>query len=167
MSLKEQLQVDIKQSLRDKDKATLATLRMITAEVKQREIDERISLDDAQIVVVLDKMQKQRKDSLRQFLAAKRDDLAEIEQVELKIIQRYLPQPLTDAEIKALIEQTIEACGATSMQQMGQVIGKLKPRTTAYVQKYTEQVDITPWKYVNQTGIAITVIVMAIYVYFS
>ena len=114
--------------MKSHDKPLLGILRLINAAIKQREIDERITLDDAQILAVLDKMTKQRRESLAQYQTANRQDLADQEQFELDIIQRYLPTPLTDDELNALIKQAIAATGAASMQDMGKVMNILKPQ---------------------------------------
>ena len=126
MSLKDKLQQDMKDAMRGGDKARLGIIRLILAAVKQREVDERIELDDAQITTVLDKMSKQRRDSLEQYEKAGRDDLAGQEQFELDILKSYLPEQLGDAEIDALIEEAVQATGASSMKDMGKVMGQLK-----------------------------------------
>jgi uncharacterized protein YqeY len=126
VSLKDKLQQDMKDAMRGGDKARLGIIRLILAAVKQREVDERIELDDAQITTVLDKMSKQRRDSLQQYEKAGRDDLAGQEQFELDILKSYLPEQLGDAEIDALIEEAVQATGASSMKDMGKVMGQLK-----------------------------------------
>ena len=126
MSLKDKLQQDMKDAMRGGDKPRLGVIRLILAAVKQREVDERIELDDAQITTVLDKMSKQRRDSLEQYEKAGRDDLAGQEQFELDILKSYLPEQLGDAEIDALIEEAVQATGASSMKDMGKVMGQLK-----------------------------------------
>ena len=126
MSLKDKLQQDMKDALRGGDKPRLGVIRLILAAVKQREVDERIELDDAQITTVLDKMSKQRRDSLEQYEKAGRDDLAGQEKFELDILQSYLPEQLGEAEIDVLIEAAVQATGATSMKDMGKVMGQLK-----------------------------------------
>ena len=128
MALKDTLQQDMKTAMRGGDKPKLAVIRLILAAIKQREVDERIELDDAQITVALDKMSKQRRDSLEQFEKAGREDLAEQERFELEIIQTYLPKPLDDAEIDTLIEAAVEATGASSIKDMGKVMGQLKEK---------------------------------------
>lgn len=125
--LKQQIQEDIKNTMRAKDKQRLTALRFITAAIKQIEVDERIELSDEQVIGLLDKMAKQRRESISQYKEAKRDDLAEKEEFELGIIQTFLPQQLTEAEVEGLINQTIDELGASSMQDMGKVMGKLKP----------------------------------------
>ena len=128
MSLKECIQEDVKDAMRAKDKPRLATIRLITAAIKQREVDERIELDDTQVLVVLDKMCKQRRESISQFEQAGRDDLAALEKAELQLIQQYLPEQLTETEINELIDAAMQATGASSMKDMGKVMGQLKPK---------------------------------------
>jgi uncharacterized protein YqeY len=128
MSLKERILQDVKDAMRAKDKPRLATIRLITAEIKQREVDERIELDDTQVLVVLDKMCKQRRESISQFEQAGRDDLAAQEKAELALIQQYLPEQLGDAEINDLIDAAMDQTGASSMKDMGKVMGLLKPK---------------------------------------
>ena len=128
MSLKDRITQDVKDAMRAKDKARLATLRLITAAIKQREVDERIDLDDTQVTLVLDKMVKQRRESIVQFEKAGRDDLITIETSELEIITPYLPEQLGEDEINALIDSALEQTGATSVKDMGKVMGQLKPK---------------------------------------
>ena len=128
MSLKERILQDVKDAMRAREKSRLATIRLVTAAIKQREVDERIELDDAQVLAVLDKMVKQRRESISQFETAGRDDLILQEASELEIIQSYLPEQLTEAEITALIDAAMEATGATSIKDMGKVMGQLKPK---------------------------------------
>ena len=118
----------MKDALRGRDKPRLGVIRLILAAVKQREVDERIELDDAQINAVLDKMSKQRRDSLDQFEKAGRDDLVAQEKFELGILKAYLPEPLSDAEIGALIEEAVQTTGASSIKDMGKVMGLLKSK---------------------------------------
>jgi uncharacterized protein YqeY len=127
MSLKDRITQDVKDAMRAKDKPRLGTLRLITAAIKQREVDERIELDDTQVTLVLDKMVKQRRESIVQFEMAGRDDLIAIETSELEIITPYLPEQLGEDEINALIDSTLEQTGATSGKDMGTVMGLLKP----------------------------------------
>jgi uncharacterized protein YqeY len=127
-TLKSQLQSDMKSSMKSGDKSRLGVIRLMLSAIKQVEVDERIELDDTRIVAVLDKMAKQRRESISQFDEAGRDDLSAIEQAELVIIQEYLPEALSEAEIDALIEQSISATGAESMKDMGKVMGMLKPQ---------------------------------------
>ena len=128
MTLKAQLTADMKEAMRAKDKDRLGTIRLIQAAIKQREVDERIELDDAQVLAVLDKMVKQRRDSISQYRDAKRDDLADKEEAELLVIQTYLPAPLADEELDALIAEAIASSGASSMQDMGKVMGLLRAK---------------------------------------
>ena len=128
MSLKDRIQEDMKSSMRSGDKERLATIRLIMAAIKQREVDERITLDDAQILSVLDKMGKQRRESITQFLAGNRQDLAEKEGAELKIISAYLPAQLPDAELDALIAEAISQTGASSIKDMGKVMNMIKSK---------------------------------------
>ena len=128
MSLKDRIIQDVKDAMRAKDKPRLATLRLITAAIKQREVDERIELDDTQVTLVLDKMVKQRRESIVQFEKAGRDDLIAIENNELDIIIPYLPEQLGEDEINALIDAALEQTGASSIKDMGKVMGQLKPK---------------------------------------
>ena len=126
--LKSQLQDDMKSSMKGGDKERLAVIRMMLAAIKQVEVDERIDPDDTRITAILDKMAKQRRESIAQFETANRDDLIAIEEAELKIIQEFLPEALTDDQINELVEQSIASTGATSMQDMGKLMGVLKPQ---------------------------------------
>ena len=126
MPLKDKLQQDMKDALRSGDKRSLGVIRLILAAIKQREVDERIALDDAQVTSVLDKMAKQRRDSLEQYEKAGRDDLAEQETFELELLKAYLPAQLGEAEVDALIDDAIQTTGANSMKDMGKVMGQLK-----------------------------------------
>ena len=128
MSLKARIQEDMKAAMRGGDKSRLATIRLIMAAIKQREVDERIELDDAQVTAVLDKLVKQRRESIDQYQSAGREDLAAKEQQEVEVIQDYLPEPLTEAEISQLIDAAIAASGASSIKDMGKVMGQLKPQ---------------------------------------
>lgn len=127
-ALKQQLTADMKAAMKSGDKSRLTVIRSILAAIKQIEVDERIELDDARVNAVLDKMAKQRRESIAQFDKAGRSDLVDIEQAELEIIQTYLPEALSEAEIGELVEQAIASTGASSMKQMGQVMGMLKPQ---------------------------------------
>ena len=126
--LKQQLTEDMKTAMRAKDKQRLGVVRLMLAAIKQREVDERIELDDAQVLAVLAKMVKQRRDSLTQFTDAGRQDLADQESVELSVLQDYLPAALSEAEIDALITAAVESTGAASMKEMGKVMAVLKPQ---------------------------------------
>jgi uncharacterized protein YqeY len=128
MSLKDRIQQDVKDAMRAKDKLRLAAIRLITAAIKQREVDERIELDDTQVTTVLDKMAKQRRESISQFEKAGRDDLIAQEVMELEIIQSYLPEQLGEDEINALIDSAMQSTGATGIKDMGKVMGELKPK---------------------------------------
>jgi uncharacterized protein YqeY len=119
---------DVKAAMKAKDKPRLGVLRLITAAIKQREVDEQITLDDNQVLAVLEKMVKQRKDSIAQYEKAGRDELAQQEAIEIGIIQDYLPEQMSDDEIDALITEAISSTGAASMKDMGKVMGMLKPR---------------------------------------
>ena len=127
-SLTSRINDDVKAAMKAKDKARLGVLRLITAAIKQREVDEQITLNDEQVLAVLEKMVKQRKDSIAQFEKAGRDELAQQEAFEIGIIQEYLPEQLSDAEIDALIDEAISSSGAESMKDMGKVMGLLKSK---------------------------------------
>jgi uncharacterized protein YqeY len=126
--LKQRIESDMKAALRAKDKERLGTIRLILAAVKQREVDERITLTDTDILAVLDKMVKQRRDSIAQFQQAGRQELADKEAAEVKVIQEYLPAALSDSEVDTLIAEAITASGASSQQDMGKIMGLLKPK---------------------------------------
>ena len=126
--LKQRVSDEMKVAMRAKDKPRLATIRMILSELKRIEIDERIELDDARVLATLDKMQKQRRDSIEQFSAAGRDDLADIEQQELLVIKEFLPQQLTEAELTAIVNTAVTDSGAQGMQEMGKVMALVKPQ---------------------------------------
>ena len=128
MSLKDRILQDVKDAMRSRDKPRLATLRLITAAIKQQEVDERIELNDAQVLALLDKMCKQRRESISQFEKAGRDDLIAQEASELELIQTYLPEQLAEDEIAALIDEAMAATGAASIKDMGKVMGQLKPK---------------------------------------
>ena len=127
-TLREQLTADMKDAMRAKDKERLGTVRLILAAIKQREVDERIELDDTQVLVVLDKMLKQRRDSIKQYRDAGREELAAVEESEIAVIQGYLPAALSDEEIDTLIDEAVAASGAEGMKDMGKVMGQLKPK---------------------------------------
>ena len=118
----------MKVAMKAKDKPRLGTIRLIQAEFKRIEVDERIELDDARVLAVLDKMVKQRRDSIKQYLDANRQELADQEEFEIGIISEFLPQPLTEDEILTLIDEAISSTGAAGMQDMGKVMGILKPQ---------------------------------------
>lgn len=127
-TLKDRITADMKAAMKSGDKARLGTIRLILAALKQVEVDERIELDDARVTAILDKMVKQRRDSVEQYEKAGRTELADQEKFEIGIIQEYLPEPLDDEEIDNLIKEAIEATGASSMKEMGKVMGMLKPK---------------------------------------
>jgi len=127
-ALKEQINDQVKVAMRNRDKERLGALRLITAAIKQKEVDERIELDDTAVLGVLDKMCKQLRDSINQYRDAGRDDLVTKEEMELAVVQAFMPQPLSDEDIDALIKTAIESTGAVSMQDMGKVMGQLKPQ---------------------------------------
>jgi uncharacterized protein YqeY len=126
MTLKQQLTEDMKTAMRGGDKHRLGVIRLVLAAIKQREVDERIELDDAQTLAVLEKMLKQRKDSISQYVAAAREDLAEVERAEMTVIEAYLPAQLDEAELDALIAAAIAATGASSPRDMGKVVAAVK-----------------------------------------
>ncbi len=126
--LKQQISTEMKAAMRAKDKARLGTIRLIMSEIKRIEVDERIELDDTRVLAVLDKMQKQRRDSISQFDTAGRQDLADLERQELEVIKTFLPQPLTEQELADLIAQAISTTAAQSMQDMGKVMAIIKPQ---------------------------------------
>jgi uncharacterized protein len=128
MALKERITEDMKAAMRSGEKERLGVIRMITAAIKQREVDERIMLDDTQVLSVLEKMIKQRKESLAQFQAGNRQDLADKEAAEITLLQGYMPSQLSDAELDALIKEAIAATGATSVKDMGKVMGIIKSK---------------------------------------
>ncbi|MCE7033434.1 GatB/YqeY domain-containing protein [Lysobacter sp. GX 14042] len=128
MSLKEQLTADMKAAMKAGDKQGLGVIRLVNAAIKQREVDERIELDDTQVLAVLDKMVKQRRDSVTQYEAAKREDLAQVERDEITVIERYLPAKLDEAAIGAEIDAAIAATGAAGPADMGKLMGVLKPK---------------------------------------
>jgi len=127
-SLSARINDDVKAAMKAKDKARLGVLRLITAAIKQREVDERITLNDEQVLAVLEKMIKQRKDSITQYEKAGRDELPQQEAFEIGIIQDYMPEQLSDDEIDALIAEAISSSGAENMKDMGKVMGLLKPK---------------------------------------
>ena len=128
MSLKQRLTDDMKAAMKSGDKDTLGVIRLVNAAIKQKEVDERIQLDDAQVVAVLDKMVKQRKDSVSQYEAASRQDLADVERAEIAVIERYLPAKLGEAEIAAAIDAAVAETGATGAADMGKLMAVLKPK---------------------------------------
>ena len=128
MSLKQRITEDMKTAMKAGDKERLATIRLILAAIKQREVDERVEMDDTQVLAVLEKMVKQRRDSVSQYEAAAREDLAAVERAEIAIIDQYLPAKLDEAAIQAAIEAAVAETGASGPADMGKVMGVLKPR---------------------------------------
>lgn len=128
MSLKDQITEDMKSAMRAKDTAKLSAIRLITAAMKQKEVDERVELNDAMVMAIIEKMIKQRKDSITQFEAGGRQDLADIEKAELVILSAYMPAGLTDAEIQAAVNEAVAETGAAGPQDMGKLMGVLKPK---------------------------------------
>jgi len=128
MTLKQQINEDMKAAMRAKDAPRLSAIRLLMAAIKQREVDERIELDDAGVVAVIDKMLKQRRDSISQYEAARRQDLADAEKAEVAVLSAYMPQALSAVEVAAEIAAAVAATGASSPADMGKVMGILKPR---------------------------------------
>ncbi|MCQ4167615.1 GatB/YqeY domain-containing protein [Tahibacter harae] len=128
MSLKQRLTDDMKAAMKSGEKDRLGVIRLINAAIKQREVDDRITLDDSQVLATLEKMLKQRKDSLSQYEAAGREDLAAVERYELTVLQGYMPAQLGEAEVLAIIDAAVAEAGATGPKDMGKVIGLVKPR---------------------------------------
>jgi uncharacterized protein YqeY len=126
MSLKDQITEDMKNAMRAKETARLGAIRLLLAAIKQREVDDRIVLDDAAVIAIIEKMMKQRKDSISQFEKANRDDLVAIEVAEMTILKAYLPAQMSDAEVEAAVAAVVASTGATGPQDMGKVIGALK-----------------------------------------
>lgn len=128
MGLKEQITDDMKAAMRAKDSVKLGAIRMLTAAIKQKEVDERVDVTDAQVLAIVEKMIKQRKDSISQFEAGARQDLADIEKVELVILSVYMPEALSDTEVQAAVTAAIAEVGATGPQDMGKLMAVLKPK---------------------------------------
>src|SRR3972149_4943191 len=126
--LKEKIKDDIKQAMRDKNESRLTTLRMLSAAIQRREVDERIQLDDAQVIAVIEKLVKQGRESIEQYVKGGRQEPADKEAAEIAVFQAYLPQQLSEAEIDQLIAEAIAATGAGSVKDMGKVMGVLKPK---------------------------------------
>lgn len=126
--LQDRIKDDMKVAMRERAKERLMTIRLILAATKQQEVDTRVELDDNDVLVILDKMVKQRKDSIEQYNKAGREELAAKEQAEIEVIQAYLPQQLSQDEILALVDEAISATGAESMRDMGKIMGMLKPK---------------------------------------
>ena len=126
MSLKDQITEDMKNAMRAKETARLGAIRLLLAAIKQREVDDRVVLDDAAVIAIIEKMLKQRKDSISQFEKANRDDLVAIEAAEMLILQAYLPAQMSDAEVEAAVAAAVASTGAAGPQDMGKVISALK-----------------------------------------
>jgi uncharacterized protein len=127
LSLKVQITEDMKAAMRAKDAARLGAIRLLQAAIKQREVDERIELDDARVIEAIEKMLKQRRDSISQYEAANRKDLADAEKFEVSVLQTYLPQPFTEAEIAALLDKVVADTGAAGIKDMSKVMAAVKP----------------------------------------
>ena len=128
MSLKNRIQEDVKVAMRARDRDRLAVLRLVTAAIKQKEVDERVEMDDTAVLAVLDKMAKQRRESLEQYEKHGREDLAQQERFELELLKDYLPEPLSEDALSELISQAIADSGASSMKDMGAVMGQLREK---------------------------------------
>ena len=128
MSLKNQINEDMKTSMKAKDSVSLSAIRLLMAQIKQEEVDNRIELDDAGIIAVIDKMLKQRRDSIAQYTQGGRQDLADKEAAEIEVLKAFMPQPLSDAEVDALIDATLQQLAVTSPQEMGKVMNALRPQ---------------------------------------
>ena len=128
MSLKTRIKDDMKAAMRSGDKSRLGTIRMLLADIQRREVDDQVELDDTGVLAVLEKMVKQRRESIAQYDKGGRADLAAVEQAEIEVLQEYLPEPLSDAEIDALLEEAIQTTGASEMKDMGKVMGILKQK---------------------------------------
>ena len=128
MSLKARITEDMKSAMRARESARLGAIRLVLAAIKQREVDERIELDDAQIIAAIDKMLKQRRDSITQFEAAGRQELADIEHFEISVLQEYMPVAASDEEIDTLIAQAVAETGAAGVKDMGKVMAAVKPK---------------------------------------
>jgi len=128
MSLKQQITEDMKTAMRAKDAARLGAIRLLLAALKQREVDERIELSDVDVIAIIEKMNKQRRDSINQYEAAGRQDLADVEKFEISVLAAYMPQQLSEAEVSASVSEAIVATGAAGPQDMGKVMGLLKSK---------------------------------------
>ncbi|MCB5186124.1 GatB/YqeY domain-containing protein [Methylobacillus gramineus] len=128
MTIKARLTEDMKTAMRAKDSARLGAIRLLQAAIKQREVDERIDLDDTQVIEAIEKMLKQRRDSISQYEAAKRQDLADVEKFEVTVLQEYLPVALTEDEIAAILEEVVTETGAASIKEMSKVMAAIKPK---------------------------------------
>ncbi len=128
MTLKQQITDDMKAAMRAKETARLGAVRLLLAAMKQREVDERIELSDADVIAIIEKMNKQRRDSIAQYEAAGRQDLADVEKFEMSVLATYMPQQLSETEIANAVAEAIVATGAAGQQDMGKVMGVVKPR---------------------------------------
>ncbi|SCY64927.1 hypothetical protein SAMN05216420_11180 [Nitrosospira sp. Nl5] len=128
MNLKQKITEDMKNAMRAGDTKRRDAIRLLQAAIKQREVDERIQLNDAEVIGVMEKMLKQRRDSISQYEAAHRHDLADAEKYEVSVLQAYMPQALSDAEVEGIVAEAISASGAKGQQDMGRVMAELKPR---------------------------------------
>jgi hypothetical protein len=128
LSLKQQITEDMKSAMRAKETARLGAIRLLLAAMKQKEVDERVELADADVLAIIDKMLKQRRDSITQYEAAGRQDLSDVEKFEMSVLQTYMPQQMSEAEVAAAIAQAVTASGAASVQDMGKVMAILKPQ---------------------------------------
>lgn len=127
MSLKAQISEDMKSAMRAKDSARLGTIRLLQAAIKQREVDERIELDDSNVIAVIEKMLKQRRDSIAAYESANRNDLADVEKFEVSVLHTYLPQQLTEDEVKDILEKVVVDTGAAGIKDMSKVMAAIKP----------------------------------------
>lgn len=130
MTIKEQIMADMKAAMKAHDAARLGAIRLLMAAIKQKEVDERVQCADPEIISIIAKLVKQRHDSIEQYTAANRQDLADKEQAEIDVLSTYLPKPLTEEEILAIIDEAIAAIGANGMAAMGKVMGAVKPKLT-------------------------------------
>ena len=130
MTIKEQIMADMKAAMKAHDASRLGAIRLLMAAIKQKEVDERVQCGDAEIISIIAKLVKQRHDSIEQYTAANRQDLADKEQAEIDVLSTYLPKPLTEEEIQAIIDEAIATLGATGMAAMGKVMGAVKPKLT-------------------------------------
>ncbi len=128
MTLKAQITEAMKDAMRAKDVPRLSALRLLLAAIKQREVDERIEVDDAGVIAIIEKMFKQRRDSISQYEAAGRQDLADVEKFEITVLQAYMPQALSESEVDAIVAQAVASSGATSVKDMGKVMAAVKPQ---------------------------------------
>ena len=127
-SLKQEITEHMKDAMRSGDTKRRDAIRLLQAAIKQREVDDRVEMDDVAVIAVIEKMIKQRKDSITQYVAAKREDLADVERYEVSVLQAYMPKALSDSEIEGIVEEVIASTGAKKQQEMGKVIAVLKPK---------------------------------------